>query len=457
MRHHRGAVRPAHPFVDVTPDACLPRWHEPPCGVLNGWFDHTNGGRAAGASAGTVHGRAAAFRVLRSALHDTALAPDPRGDVCWGMNRPSVRTEMSATGSHVVLAFAVSRRERVLVSAFWLLYGIVSVANRLFGGRRSPDGPSDMAFVLIAVAESVAWALLTPLLFNEVARRTIRDEARDALGRHVLWGLVAGVAIAGAMSGYGYLLRAELFPPRRSGDGPPIWFAFTNNAVLYGAVVAAALARAYSLQSRWRERLAVGLEAELAHATLATLRQQLDPHFLFNTLNLISSLVERDPKGVRRMIARLSELLRASLETGSRPEIPLRQELALLDAYLDIMRMRFGDRLTVEVAVEPGVLDTRVPTFLLQPLAENAMRHGIEPLRGAGQVQIVGERRGDRVVLQVRDNGQPSQSLDTRSGIGLTNTEARLRQLYGPAASFSLRREADRTVAEVVLPSSSAA
>jgi LytS/YehU family sensor histidine kinase len=121
------------------------------------------------------------------------------------------------------------------------------------------------------------------------------------------------------------------------------------------------------------------------------------------------------------------------------------------------MRMRFGDRLTVEVAVEPGVLDTRVPTFLLQPLAENAMRHGIEPLRGAGQVQIVGERRGDRVVLQVRDNGQPSQSLDTRSGIGLTNTEARLRQLYGPAASFSLRREDDRTVAEVVLPISSAA
>ncbi|HCT56665.1 MAG TPA: histidine kinase [Gemmatimonas aurantiaca] len=394
------------------------------------------------------------------------LAPDAGPGVCWGMSRDLQRAEVWTTGTHAVLSTTVSRRERLLIAAFWLLYAVVTVVNVLFGGRRGPDGTSDAVIFWIAIAEAVGWALATPLLFELVAGHTV-EEGDDALtSGELLRFVLIGLGVVGLMTAFGVGLRAALFPPRRGGGGPPIWFAFTNNAVLYGAVIAAGLARAYSLQSRWREQRAVRLEAELARATLATLRQQIDPHFLFNTLNLISSLVDRDPKGVRRMIARLSELLRASLETGGRQEIPLRQELALLNAYLDIMRMRFGARLDITHTVDESLMDVFVPSFLLQPLAENAMRHGIEPLRGAGRVEVQVHRADHELVMQVRDNGNGSLPDDTApdtprntpvspdeaGGIGLGNTRARLMQLYGPAASLDLRREQGMTVAEVRIP-----
>lgn len=397
--------------------------------------------------------------------------------VCWTMPRDRLRADLSTlstTGTHAVLSTSVSRRERLLIAAFWLLYAVITVVNVLFGGRRGPDGTSDGVIFWIAIAEAVGWALATPLLFELVAGHTV-EEGEDALTPgELLRFVLIGLGVVGLMTAFGVGLRAALFPPRRGGGGPPIWFAFTNNAVLYGAVIAAGLARAYSLQSRWREQRAVRLEAELALATLATLRQQIDPHFLFNTLNLISSLVDRDPKGVRRMIARLSELLRASLETGGRQEIPLRQELALLNAYLDIMRMRFGARLSITQSVDESLMDVFVPSFLLQPLAENAMRHGIEPLRGEGVVEVDVQRLANELVIQVRDNGSEallSRRLDAAAdpalpvadnrdfdapggagGIGLGNTRARLLQLYGPSAALELRREASMTVAEVRLP-----
>ena len=382
------------------------------------------------------------------------------------MTPTPLRTARSVTGTHSVLLVGVSRRERLLIAGFWLLYGLVTVANRIFGGRAGPDGVSDATILFIALVEAAAWAVITPFLFDLVARHTVHDAARDgsldaadparasasADVVRALQLLALGALVAAAMAAMGTGLRSAFFPPRRGGGGPPIWFAFTNNAVLYGAVIAAALARAYSLQSRWREQRAVRLEAELARATLATLRQQVDPHFLFNTLHLISSLVERDPKGVRRMIARLSELLRASLDTGGTPEIPLRQELALLGAYLEIMQMRFGDRLSVVQEVDPSVLDTPVPSFLLQPLVENAMRHGLEPLRGAAELRVQVTREPDGVRLLVQDNGVPAAPLGSREGIGLGNTRARLRQLYGDRASLQLARVGDRTEAQVHLP-----
>jgi hypothetical protein len=382
------------------------------------------------------------------------------------MPRDLQRAAVWTTGTHAVLSTTVSRRERLLIAAFWLLYAVVTVVNVLFGGRRGPDGTSDGVIFWIAIAEAVGWALVTPLLFELVAGHTV-EEGEDALtSGELLRFVLVGLGVVGLMTAFGVGLRSALFPPRRGGGGPPIWFAFTNNAVLYGAVIAAGLARAYSLQSRWREQRAVRLEAELARATLATLRQQIDPHFLFNTLNLISSLVDRDPKGVRRMIARLSELLRASLETGGRQEIPLRQELALLNAYLDIMRMRFGARLEITHTVDESLMDVFVPSFLLQPLAENAMRYGIEPLRGEGRVEVRVSRTENDLVMQIRDNGSgdtaggplpraeddKARTADEGGGIGLGNARARLMQLYGPAASLDLRREHAMTVAEVRMP-----
>lgn len=368
------------------------------------------------------------------------------------MARNDLPSAISSTGTHEILSLDVSGRERLLIAGAWLAYALVTVANRLLGGRRGPDGVGDGAVLAVAIVEAAAWTLLTPPIFELVGRQLSHDDSTTGQGLgDLLRFFGVGIATAAGMSVLGAVLRNEFYPSLPFGS-LPVWFAFTSNAVLYGAVVAAGLARAYSLRSRWVEERGVRLEAELARARLDVLRQQIDPHFLFNTLNLIASLVERDPRGVRRMIARLGELLRASLETGGSQEISLRQELALLNAYLDIMRMRFGDRLQVEVDIADSLLDIPVPGFLLQPLAENAMRHGIEPLAGNGRLAVRGWRDDDVLVLQVRDNGQPAEPFGMHEGVGLGNTRSRLARMYGPTSVISLRREQGETVAEARIP-----
>jgi LytS/YehU family sensor histidine kinase len=184
-------------------------------------------------------------------------------------------------------------------------------------------------------------------------------------------------------------------------------------------------------RSEERERQALGLEARLADAKLEALRMQLHPHFLFNTLNAISTLVHKDPNAADEMIGNLSELLRATLDTAEQ-EIALRQELAFLDRYLEIQQVRFGERLRIEREVDAAALDAHVPTLILQPLAENAIRHGIEPDPAPGVVSIRARRNGDRLILTVANNGAAAKMpAKSESGIGLTNTQARLQQLYG--------------------------
>jgi len=199
------------------------------------------------------------------------------------------------------------------------------------------------------------------------------------------------------------------------------------------------------------------LAVEAERAQLLALRAHLDPHFLFNTLNAISSLVERDPRGVRRMIARLGDLLRHSFEGGDAPEVPLRRELALLDLYVDIVRVRFQDRLTVDIAVDDAVLDALVPTFILQPLVENSVKHGVEKRTEGGRIVVEVSRDGDALVLRVRDDGggaaADTLNAPTGRGVGVRNTRARLQQLYGSAQRFTLARDGDRgVVAEIRLP-----
>jgi two-component system LytT family sensor kinase len=188
----------------------------------------------------------------------------------------------------------------------------------------------------------------------------------------------------------------------------------------------------------------------------------------------VSSLVERDPRGVRRMIARLSELLRVTLEGTSEQEIPLSRELELLRLYLDIMQVRFQGRLDVDVQVDDAVMEALVPNFVLQPLVENAVMHGVAKVEGSGRIELRAQRAGDDLVITVRDNGPgvdaaiatDSNGTLARSraetggtgGVGLSNTRARLEQLYGPDQRLSLRRAGNvGTVAEVVLPFHTAA
>jgi sensor histidine kinase YesM len=182
---------------------------------------------------------------------------------------------------------------------------------------------------------------------------------------------------------------------------------------------------------------------------------QLNPHFLFNTLHAISALVDRDPAGVRRMIARLSELLRSTLEEGAQPERTLERELAFLSRYLEIMQLRFQGKLEVEMDVDPAARAALVPTLILQPLVENAVKHGIANRSGGGRIELRARREGQRVVLSVRDNGPGpgSPAGPAPTGVGLRNTEERLRQTYGEPGALSLGgAEGGGAIAEIRIP-----
>jgi signal transduction histidine kinase len=206
-------------------------------------------------------------------------------------------------------------------------------------------------------------------------------------------------------------------------------------------------------EARLAER-AAKLEAQLARTELRILRSQLDPHFLFNTLHVISELVHVDPRRADRMVARLGDLLRMSASLARAPDVALRDELAFVNAYLEIQEARFGARLRVVRDVDAATLDAAVPSLLVQPLVENAIRHGTSRRASGGQVDIIARRDGSTLVIEVQDNG-PGVTADVtpNEGIGIGHTRARLAQLYGSASRLELEaRPSGGTTARVRLP-----
>jgi len=214
-------------------------------------------------------------------------------------------------------------------------------------------------------------------------------------------------------------------------------------------------------QEREREALRLELDAselrtQLMRAQLSALKMQLQPHFLFNTLNAIMVLV-RQQKGrqAEETLARLSDLLRCVLEDVEAQEVPLRRELEYLQLYLSIEQVRFQDRLRVEIAADPAVLEAAVPHMGLQPIVENAIRHGIGRSSAAGRIQISAERVDEKLVVKIQDDGPglPLEGASQGRGIGLSNTRARLHQLYGDAAQLTVENGATGgAVATMVLP-----
>jgi two-component system, LytTR family, sensor kinase len=345
----------------------------------------------------------------------------------------------------------ISRRELFLIFVFWTSLAALSSANRLldprgFGFRGiSPVGPIALAFV-----ESWFWAALTPLVFWLSSRFTIE---RSRWLRNVGILLLIGVAISIVVYYVLAVTRGQFFDAtlvrRRS---PSIFtplrdigrFRFLNHFLVYVAVLVAGYAREYFMrdQMRMKEASALSsraalLQVQLADARLDALRMQLNPHFLFNTLHAIAALVERDPSGVRRMIARLSELLRLTMDTDAEHEVTLGEELAFLRRYIEIMEIRFMGRLRVEIDVGGEMTSALVPRLILQPLVENALEHGAARATGNGVVGISAVRDGDQLVIAVRDDG-PGVSANASSGVGLSNTRARLAALYDDAASLTL-------------------
>lgn len=362
----------------------------------------------------------------------------------------------------------ISGRELLLIFLFWTSLATLSSVNRMldprFGFRVvSPAGPIALVFL-----ESWIWAALTPVIFLLSSRFSIdRGRWLVRIPLLVLLGVVVAIAVYTLLD----FIRTEVvsvqLPRRRSAPTFTPFrdmgrLRFVQQLLTYLALLATGFAREYFLRDRHREHEAVALQAEtarlqaqLADARLDALRMQLNPHFLFNTLHAISALVERDPSGVRRMIARLSELLRHTIDSGA-DEVTLREELTFLRRYIEIMEIRFQGKLRVELDVADAALEALVPNLVLQPLVENALEHGASRASGEGRIALSAQIVGDDLVLRVRDNGPGLTStprIEVRSGVGVANTRARLQQLYGEDASLTLRTaEEGGTLAQVTLP-----
>lgn len=234
------------------------------------------------------------------------------------------------------------------------------------------------------------------------------------------------------------------------------YVAFSGALIKYYApVMVGGYIALYYARLREQELRSATLATELAQAELRALKMQLQPHFLFNTLHSISTLVHTNAKGADLMIAQLSDLLRATLNAGAVEYAPLRQELDFAGKYLAIEQTRFSDRLTIEIDAAPDTLDIEVPYLILQPLIENAIRHGVSKNPGAGTVRIEARVREKKLCVTIVDNG-PGISTPARTvggGVGLENTRARLEQAYGGRSELRLRRAGERgTIVELTLP-----
>jgi signal transduction histidine kinase len=315
---------------------------------------------------------------------------------------PAVTTVVQATGVALPDGRAVTLAQSCTMAAVNYAYWVVSLAAAFWFARRFPMGRGrNLRHGAVHVAVAVARGVLSAPL--------------DLLGtRYVL----------------------DLPPPPLR---PVLVQSVYNEGTLYLLVLGIIHAVQYYEGLRQREVEAVRLRASLAEARLQTLKTQLNPHFLFNALNSVSTLMHRDVDAADRVLARLSDLLRLTLIDRDAQEVTLRRELELLEPYLEIEQTRFPDRLTVHTRVDPGVLEARVPHLVFQPLVENAIRHGIAPRAAPGRVEVAAERADGGLRLTVLDDGVGLRAGGGGgTGVGLSNTRDRLRALYGDAHRFTV-------------------
>jgi len=282
-------------------------------------------------------------------------------------------------------------------------------------------------------------ALMMPAVVR-VARQFPLDMAGRllrAIGAHAAGALVfAGLDFVGMLA-----IRFMMWPSAGKWYGST-WAQFLQrrlfeqldwSLMVYAVIVGASHAIAFYHESQQRKVAAAQLEARLMEARLKTLEAELHPHFLFNTLHAISTLVHRDPESADRMISRLSDLLRITFDRSGEAKVSLKEEIDFLQKYLDIEQTRFQDRLTVSVRIDPDALDGEVPRMILQPIVENAIKHGIAGRQGGDRIQVTAGRSGERLWMQVHDNGgglHVGTLRALRTGVGLSNTRARLDCLY---------------------------
>ncbi|MFI5120432.1 MAG: sensor histidine kinase [Thermoanaerobaculia bacterium] len=350
----------------------------------------------------------------------------PRGIRALQIDEPAVRTFWKRTTANVA-AWTVAGF--FFASQLYFLYPIAS-------GR-------EMSFtraLLINLPFYYLWALVTPPILGLARRFPIE---RTGWKKPLLIHLVASTILSAVQL---FLAGAFLhaFSDATLSRADSFWTTlaqffrlnFHANVLTYWALVGLAWGTDTYAKYRDRELTASRLQTQLAQAELGALKMQLQPHFLFNTLNAISALLKTNPDAAEGMILQLSDFLRITLNNTGRPDVSLREELEFLERYLAIEKTRFADRLSTRFRIRTEVLDARVPNLLLQPLVENAIRHGIARDRNAGRLEVSATHEKGRLLLSVTDDGPGVPPGRIIEGIGLTNTRERLRHLYGDACSL---------------------
>ena len=358
------------------------------------------------------------------------------------------------------MASPVSSRGRVtrwlLIFGVWTLFGLFFASQFALQNQLSENPISFWRILSWQLASGYAWFVVSPLIFWLSKKYAFDDgKWKASVPIHVVASIVVALGIlcidAYVLPKLGYLARFNL---TSFWETYKILF-FVNFhfsiAIYWGAL---AIHQAILNYRKYRERelQTSQLEARLAQSRLQVLKMQLHPHFLFNTLNAISELVHRDPDIADRMLTDLSDLLRMSFENLEVQEIPLKQELEFLRKYLEIEQTRFHDRLEVKMDIAPDTLDASVPNMILQPLVENAIKHGISPKAEGGHINIGASRNNGHLHLSVSDDGVGMlQELDRSvEGVGLSNTRRRLKHLYGEGHKFLLRPEGEHGVSVVL-------
>jgi len=328
-------------------------------------------------------------------------------------------------------------REALYIFGAWTLFGLFS-ASQMHAFREMRGRPVPWEEVLsISMLEAYLWALITLLNFW-LAWRVPLGGTRLQLFIPVHAAAAVGVSLLRAVTLVGLSQRLDWLPERPFANQ---FLALHQYILYYCLLLGVGLALDYYHRYRERERAAERLQAGLNEARLQALKMQLHPHFLFNTLHAISSLIPAEAKPARRMVARLGDLLRTSLDHEATQEVTLREELDFLQPYIEIEQIRLGDRLELRMEIDPAALEARVPHLVLQPLVENAVRHAIAPRVEGGRIELAAVAQDHSLVLTVRDDGPGLAAhgeSPAREGVGLANVRARLEQLYGNEHRFEL-------------------
>ena len=322
---------------------------------------------------------------------------------------------------------------------FWTLLGLSFASQFYISSAKAGLSVTWMQAISFALGDWYVFAILSiPVI--PLARRFHFEAGKTmhSLTVHAFGSLLFSLAYMGLRALVGQWQSAASF-----GEAfrPLLVKTWHFNLLIYWVIVAVSQAFQYYQRYREREIRNVELEKGLAQAKLQALQMQLNPHFLFNTLHSISSLMHKDVEAADRMVMRLGDLLRATLEGADTQEVTLRQELEFLERYLEIEKIRFGNRLTIKKQVDAEVIEALLPNLILQPLVENAIRHGIEPWSKPGCVELSARKDDNRLSLMVADNGAGLRGPDPpEEGVGLSNTRARLHALYGKDHTFELRQ-----------------